>query len=93
MHNKIDIDLEIAHLPVDLVTGIHKERFFIEYDEFNANRAENKLLKSTLLLLARKSVSAANQADIRNLLVLFSEISPSKDYEKDFSVSCLERST
>lgn len=22
MHNKIDIDLEIAHLPVDLVTGI-----------------------------------------------------------------------
>ena len=73
--------------------SIHKERFFIEYDEFNANRAENKLLKSTLLLLARKSVSAANQADIRNLLVLFSEISPSKDYEKDFSVSCLERST
>ena len=73
--------------------SIHKERFFIEYDEFNANRAENKLLKSTLLLLARKSVSAANQADIRNLLVLFSEISPSKDYEKDFSVSCLECST
>ena len=72
---------------------IHKERFFIEYDEYNANRAENKLLKSTLLLLERKSVSAVNQADIRNLLVLFSEIFPSKDYEKDFSVSCLERST
>lgn len=71
-------------LGIDKYNSIHKERFFIEYDEFNANRAENKLLKSTLLLLARKSVSAANQADIRNLLVLFSEISPSKDYEKDF---------
>lgn len=73
--------------------GIHKERFFVEFDEFNANRSENKLLKSTLLMLSRKSVSAANQADIRTLLSSFSEIIPSQDHEKDFISSCCERRT
>ena len=73
--------------------SIHKERFFVEYDEFNVNRPENKLLKSTLLLLSRKSASAVNQADIRTLLVLFSEAEPSRNHEKDFTLSCLERST
>lgn len=28
---------------------IHKKRFFCEYDDFNPNRPENKLIKSTLL--------------------------------------------
>lgn len=73
--------------------SIHKERFFVEYDEFNTNRAENRLLKSTILLLARKSASAVNQADIHTLLLLFSEIEPSQNYEKDFALSCRERST
>ena len=73
--------------------SIHKERFFVEYDEFNVNRPENKLLKSTLLFLSRKSTSAVNQADIRTLLVLFSEVEPSQIHEKDFTLSCIERST
>ena len=33
----------------------HKERSFIEYDEFNTNRPENKILKATLNYLYRNT--------------------------------------
>ena len=34
---------------------VHKERFFVEHDEYSANRPENKLIKATLLYLQKKS--------------------------------------
>lgn len=73
--------------------AVHKERFFISYDEFNANRAENKLIKSTVKYLQPRSYSFANQADLRTLLSVFDEVLPSTDYESDLRRSCIERGT
>lgn len=72
---------------------VHKERFFVAYDEFNANRAENKLIKSTLRYLQQRSYSFANQSDLRALLSVFDEVSPSTDYDGDLRCSCRERGT
>lgn len=73
--------------------AVHKERFFVSYDEFNANRAENKLIKSTLRYLQQRTYSFANQSDLRALLSVFDEVSPSVDYEGDLRRSCRERGT
>ena len=34
---------------------VHKERFFVSYDEYLPNRAENRLVKTTLAYLRKKS--------------------------------------
>ena len=73
--------------------AVHKERFYVEYDEFNANRAENKLIKSALLYLHKKSCSFANQSDLRSLFAVFDEVKPSENVEQDLMKSCKERGT
>lgn len=70
---------------------IHKEKFFVEYDEFNTNRAENKLLKSTLLYLYKKTTSNKNKNDIRTLLNSFVDVSESTNYTDDFSKCIADR--
>ena len=73
--------------------AVHKERFFVEHDEFNSNRAENKLIKSTLGYLARRTRSYANQADLRVLLSVFDGVAYSTDVEGDLRLSCRGRDT
>lgn len=63
---------------------IHKERFFIQYDVFTQNNSQNRLLKSTLLLL-RTIANDINKNSINELLSYFKDIQPSTDYERDFS--------
>lgn len=70
---------------------IHKEKFFVEYDEFNSNRAENKLLKSTLLYLYKKTTSNKNKNDIRTLLNSFIDINESSNYDADFAKCISDR--
>lgn len=62
----------------------HKERSFVEYDEFNTNRAENKILKSTLSYLYKHTASSKNKSDIKTLLAAFSGVGESTDYKADF---------
>ena len=57
----------------------HKERSFVEYDEFNTNRAENRILKSTLSYLYKSTTSSKNKSDIKTLLNVFSDVDESKD--------------
>ena len=71
----------------------HKEKNFIEYDEFNFNRVENKLLKSTLLYLYRHSISSKNKNDIKTLLNYYTEVEESTDYMGDFAKIVPERNT
>lgn len=63
----------------------HKERSYVEFDEFNKNRPENKLIKSTLLHLYKHTTSIKNKTDIKTLLNAFDEITPSYDYINDFA--------
>lgn len=71
----------------------HKERCFVEYDEFNTNRAENKILKATLNYLYKNTFSSRNKADIKTLLSAFNEVDESKDYKSDFDKITPDRKT
>lgn len=69
----------------------HKEKAFIEYDEFSVNRPENRLLKSTLEYLYRQSRSLKNKSDIKTLLTAFSEIQASENPIADFNKIVIDR--
>lgn len=71
----------------------HKERSYVEYDEFNTNRPENRLIKSTLLLLYKETKSSKNKTDIKTLLNAFSEVPESVNYDTDFSKCISDRNT
>ena len=71
----------------------HKERSFVEYDEFNTNRAENKILKSTLSYLYKHTASSKNKSDIKTLLAAFSGVDESTDYKADFDRIVPDRKT
>ena len=64
---------------------IHKERNFVENDEFNSNRPENRIIKATLLFLFNKCSSVKNKNDITTLLNAFGGVSPSADYAGDLA--------
>lgn len=64
---------------------IHKENFFVEYQEFLSDRIENKLIKTTLEFLYKKSKSNKNQQRIREFLFVFDEIKVSYNIKDDFS--------
>ena len=72
---------------------VHKERFYIAYDEFNQNRVENRLVKATLEKLHKLTLSAKNSKEIRQLLTAFENIESSTNYEKDFSQVVINRMT
>lgn len=63
---------------------VHEERFYMAYDEYSQNRAENKLIKSTLLLLTNLSTDFTNKRLIRQHLEHMHQIQPSTNYDKDF---------
>jgi 5-methylcytosine-specific restriction enzyme subunit McrC len=63
---------------------VHKERFFVNHDEFNVNRPENKLIKSTLLLVQRKAKINSTQQRIRKFLFIFDSVTASKNIDLDF---------
>ena len=64
---------------------IHKEKSYVEYDVFNVNRAENKLIKATLQYLYKTSSSIKNKNDIKTLLHSFTEVEASLNYQSDFA--------
>lgn len=78
------------HLRTNLV---HKERFYVGYEEFLMNRPENKLVKSTLEKLQKITTSAENSKEIRQLLTAFELVESSINYQKDFSKVVIDRST
>ena len=81
--------LTSQHFKINLV---HKERFYVAYDEFNPNRVENKLIKATLLKSQKLTTSAENSKKIRQLLVFFEMIDASMNYTADFSKVRINRS-
>jgi len=70
---------------------IHKENFFVEYQEFLSDRIENRLIKTTLEFLYKKSKSNKNQQRIREFLFVFDGIKVSHNIKNDFSKVKLNR--
>lgn len=77
-----------AHLKHNFV---HKERFYVEYDQFSADIPENRLIKKTLEYLYCLSRSWANQQRIREFLFVFDEVPVSQNITKDFAKVHLSR--
>ncbi len=71
----------------------HAERLFVLYDEYLTNRAENRLIKATLLKLQGLTESAENQKEIRQLLLSFEMVDTSTNYQKDLSLVVIDRNT
>ena len=71
--------------------SVHKERFFVQYEEFNSDRIENRLIKTTLEYLYKKSKSNKNQQRIREFLFVFDEIKISHNIKTDFEKVKLNR--
>ena len=78
------------HIKMNLV---HKERFYMVYDEFLVDRAQNKLVKATLLKLQKLTSSSQNSKEIRQLLIAFELVETSTNYEKDFSKVSIDKNT
>lgn len=78
------------HIKVNVA---HKERFYMQYDEYQVNRAENRLVKTTLLKLQKLTKSTENDKEIRQLLVSFELVDVSTNIDKDFDSVSLGRDT
>lgn len=61
------------------------DRFFVHYDEFRANIPQNRILKTALICVDRKSKSAKNKRRIIDLLGLFDEVEISINIASDLS--------
>ena len=63
---------------------IHKERFYVDYDEYTTNRAENNLIKSTLKYLMNISSSFQNLRLIRMYQEHMYSVEYSLNFDADF---------
>ncbi len=70
---------------------IHKERFYTKFDEFTTNRVENKLIKTTLLFLLKKSKNENNKRLIKRYLIFFEQVDISYNIKSDFNKIKLSR--
>lgn len=69
-----------------------RERFFVRYDDFNINRPENRLIKSTLGFLFNTTADSRNRQNAARLLTFFEGVDYSKSYDADFSKCFVDRS-
>ena len=72
---------------------VHKERFYVTYEEFTKNRPENRLIKATLKKLQKVTTDEQNKQDARELLLLFDGIQESMDYPQDFARIRIDRNS
>ncbi len=70
---------------------IHKERFYVQYQEFIQERVENRLIKTALEYLYKKSKANNNKKRIREFLFVFDDINISHNIKEDFKKVRLDR--
>ena len=71
--------------------SVHKERFYVGYSEFLSDIKINRIIKTTLKFLYKKSNSSKNQQKIRELLFIFDEVSECEDYKNFFAKPVINR--
>ena len=70
---------------------MNHEHFFVRYDDFNFNRPENRLIKSTLQFLLKQTSDNSNRHNIARLLTFFENVDSSESYQADFSKCISDR--
>lgn len=68
------------------------DRFYVEYDQFLVDRAENRLICSCLERVASLVRDQASQRLCRELQFAFDDAPPSKDFSRDFEMCTRDRS-
>lgn len=71
--------------------SIHKEKFYVDYDEFSLERIENRIIKTTLDFLYKKCITITNKKRIREFKFVFEDIKVIHDYNTSFSKIKLNR--
>ena len=71
---------------------INKARFFVQYDDFNINRPENRIIKSTLRFLLKFIGDPRNFQHATRLLTFFDGVDYSTNYDADLSKCFIDRS-
>ena len=70
---------------------IHKNRFYVKYDEFTNDIEINQIIKTTLESLYK--ISSYNKQRIRKFLSVFDKVSKHKNYKIFFKCYCINRQT
>ncbi|NLL94823.1 MAG: hypothetical protein GX224_03590 [Thermoplasmatales archaeon] len=70
---------------------IHKERIYVEYENFSQNRPENRLIKATLEVLLRNTANDRNIKNIKALLLGMEDIPSSVNVDRDFEMCVMDR--
>ncbi len=73
--------------------SVHKEKFYVSFDEYSLNKPENRLIKSTLLKLLNLSNESSNKKLCSQTLTYFENVDPSTNYDADFSKVKIDRNT
>ena len=63
---------------------IHKERIYVEYELYSKDRPENRLIKSTVAALLRRTADGRNSRRLKTILMAMEEIPESPDVDRDF---------
>ena len=71
--------------------NVNKEKFYVIYDDYQLNKPENKIIKSTLLKLQKSSSNNNNKKLTRQLLTHFELVDPSINYDSDFNKIYIDR--
>ena len=70
---------------------VRQDRFFVEYDSFEVNRPENRLIKSSLQKILRITKHLRNQRLARELLFVFDEAPFSDEPKQDLKKCSKDR--
>ena len=70
---------------------IHKERIYVEYETYSQNRPENRLIKTTLEVLSRRTQDSTNIKGLKTLLMELEEIPSSPDVDRDLGMVIIDR--
>lgn len=70
---------------------INRHKFYVEYDAYLMDRAENRLIHSALAVVAKYTTSNKSNKLIQELLFAFDEVPLSSNYRNDFSSIKLQR--
>jgi len=72
---------------------IHRERFYVRYDEYIQDIPKNRILKTALIYLDRVSKTSANRQKIRELMFVFDEVKPALNPENEYGKITHDRTT
>ncbi|GEM46952.1 McrC family protein [Deinococcus cellulosilyticus] len=87
LKGRLDVSRQIRE------NSVLKHRFAVEYQEFDRDRAENRLIQSALLHVVRNTRDAENARLTRELLFAFEGVSPARNLEDELRKWATDRNS